>query len=46
MVDGFASSGIYYDDSLTSRAHSCGAVAEFHRLPEHPGVIRLSWPDF
>jgi hypothetical protein len=21
-------------------AHSCGAVAEFHRLPEHPGDCR------
>jgi len=21
-------------------AHSCGAVADFHRLPEHPGEFR------
>ena len=28
------------NDGLRGRgAHSCGAVAEFHRLPEHPGDI-------
>src|ERR1017187_10813447 len=28
-------------DGPTGRgAHSCGAVAEFHRLPEHPGDCR------
>ena len=25
---------------LDRSAHSCGAVAEFHRLPEHPGDCR------
>jgi len=23
------------------RAYSCGAVADFHRLPEHPAALRL-----
>jgi hypothetical protein len=25
-----------FNKGRTSGAHSCGAVAEFHRLPEHP----------
>jgi hypothetical protein len=25
------------DEPRSRCAHSCGAVAEFHRLPEHPG---------
>jgi hypothetical protein len=25
------------DGKLRRCAHSCGAVADFHRLPEHPG---------
>jgi hypothetical protein len=29
-----------YDGPGGRGAHSCGAVAEFHRLPEHPGDCR------
>ena len=31
---------LFNDDSAGRGAHSCGAVAEFHRLPEHPGDCR------
>jgi len=28
---------LYEDEERNGCAHSCGAVAELHRLPEHPG---------
>jgi hypothetical protein len=28
---------LYDDEKLRRCAHSCGAVADLHRLPEHPG---------
>jgi hypothetical protein len=32
-----------HDEASWQGAHSCGAVAEFHRLPEHPGELREWW---